>query len=242
MTVAMDVVRSKMPVSYERAKQALEKCSTIDECKDWTDKAAALAAYGRQAKDETLVRSAQHIKARALKRMGELIEQIKPKRGGRPRKETRGGAPPSLNMRKSAGEAAGISPDQMKQAQRIGRVPEEKFEKAFENGKPPTMAALARLGTTKRKIEREMDDPRAARFDNIIRSMKRAAPLAEKLNNELTSISLNVKKLGVMDLGGVGSLRLTFELAALDDGLKKLGSLGETFDVLKKSFGGNNGT
>jgi len=42
----------------------------------------ALASYNRQAKDETLLKTAVRIQSRAITRAGELIEQIEPSKGG----------------------------------------------------------------------------------------------------------------------------------------------------------------
>ncbi|MCA1775561.1 MAG: hypothetical protein LC676_08130 [Loktanella sp.] len=53
--------------------------------------------------------------ARAIRRAGELINQIKSARGAR---TDLGGAPPL--SRKQAAADAGMSPDQAKQAQRVG--------------------------------------------------------------------------------------------------------------------------
>ncbi len=40
---------ARLPRTYEAAKAALSECQQVDECKDWADKAAALASYARQA-------------------------------------------------------------------------------------------------------------------------------------------------------------------------------------------------
>lgn len=67
---------AKLPIVYERATQALAECSRIDECKEWANKAEALASYARQSKDETLRKMADRIQARAIRRCGELLKQI----------------------------------------------------------------------------------------------------------------------------------------------------------------------
>ena len=48
--VAIDDVR--LPQVDESAKQALAKCTQVDECRDWADKSMALAAYAKQSKEE----------------------------------------------------------------------------------------------------------------------------------------------------------------------------------------------
>jgi len=48
----------------------------MDECKSWADKAEALSSYAKQANDNTLHRLADRIQARAIRREGELLEEI----------------------------------------------------------------------------------------------------------------------------------------------------------------------
>ena len=64
----------RLPVAYVNAKHALTECSRLDECKDWSDKAAALASYAKQANDDTLHKMAVRIQARAIRRCGELLK------------------------------------------------------------------------------------------------------------------------------------------------------------------------
>ena len=78
-----DISSARLPATYEAAKNALSECSRIDECKEWADKAEALASYARQAKDEQLRKMADRIQARAIRRCGELLKQIEPKQGAR---------------------------------------------------------------------------------------------------------------------------------------------------------------
>jgi hypothetical protein len=73
---ALSTVNAQLPQSYERAKEALSTCSSIDECKDWSDKAMALASYARQADDKTLENYAIRIRSRAIRRAGELLKQF----------------------------------------------------------------------------------------------------------------------------------------------------------------------
>ena len=40
---------ARLPRTYEAARAALAECQQLDECKDWADKAAALASYAKQA-------------------------------------------------------------------------------------------------------------------------------------------------------------------------------------------------
>ena len=60
-------------IKYEAACRALAECKSFDEVKSWSDKAAAMQAYGRMAKDKTLEVDAAEIRIRAERRLGELI-------------------------------------------------------------------------------------------------------------------------------------------------------------------------
>ena len=71
-----DIATAKLPAAYTVAKRALAECGKIDECKDWADKAAALASYAKQSKDESLFKAAARIQARAIRRCGELLKEI----------------------------------------------------------------------------------------------------------------------------------------------------------------------
>lgn len=74
--MSMSVADAPLPVRYEAAKTAIAECAKLDECKDWADKAEALRSYARQAGDDSLVKMANRIRDRALRRAGELLKQF----------------------------------------------------------------------------------------------------------------------------------------------------------------------
>jgi hypothetical protein len=143
------LANAKLPGAYAVAKRVLAECEKIDECKDWADKAAALASYAKQSKDEPLFKAAARIQARAIRRCGELLKEIEAKHTGRP-PEIRNDAVPNSETRKSAAEKAGLSERQQKTAVRVANVPEEEFETQVESDSPPTVTALAGQGTQKK--------------------------------------------------------------------------------------------
>ena len=144
-----NIADARLPAAYETAKQALAECSRIDECQNWADKAAALASYARQARDDTLLNFATRIKTRALDRCGELLRQIPASPGGRP--ETKDAADLSLSPRQQAAQDAHLSERQRKTALRINSIPRERFEALVESEKPPTATQLAEMGKKKRQ-------------------------------------------------------------------------------------------
>lgn len=134
------IAGARLPVVYEAAKTALSECNRIDECKDWSDKAEALASYAKQAQDSELRKMADRIQARAHRRCGELLEEIEPAAN---QHTARGDAPPS---RSAAAREAGLSRDQKRTALRVARIPSEEFEAAVESDDPPTVTELSERG------------------------------------------------------------------------------------------------
>jgi hypothetical protein len=140
------VVNAVLPERYENAKSALAKCATVDECKDWADKAAALASYAKQADDPSLYNMAVKIKARAIRRCGDLLKEIEPAKNQHDAADrARAGTLPST--RNGVARDAGLSAHQSKQALRVASVPEPEFEAAVESPEPPTVTELAERGT-----------------------------------------------------------------------------------------------
>jgi hypothetical protein len=142
------IADAKLPAAYESAKTALAECSRLDECKDWADRAEALASYAKQAGDESLRKTADRIQARAIRRCGELLREIEPNKGGRPADEKLGRAPALVSppTRKEAAKEAGLSSHQQKTAIRVANVSADDFEEAVESEAPPTVTALAQRG------------------------------------------------------------------------------------------------
>jgi len=87
------------------------------------------ASYAKQAGDETLHRYADRIKARAVRRCGELAMAMATSKGGG-NQRTGVGVHPSA--RKANGHAAGLSDHQLKQAIRVANVPETDFERQVD--------------------------------------------------------------------------------------------------------------
>ncbi len=139
-----NIASAKLPAVYENAKTALTECSRIDECADWSDKAAALASYAKQAGDSSLHKMAIRIQARAIERCGELLKAYDGRGGDRSKTEgAHGSAPPT---QREAAAAAGLSEHQQLQAVRVANVPREEFEQQVESDDPPTVTELAEQG------------------------------------------------------------------------------------------------
>jgi hypothetical protein len=163
------VQTAQLPGRYEAAKVALRECARIDECKDWRDKALAMASYARQAQDETLMKLAVRIQARASRRSGELMKLFQ-RQGART--ELSEGSDTKLLTQRQAAVEAGISKSQEVQARRIAEIPEEEFEALVESDDPPTLSKLAEIG---RKVSENIKPPGFAEATQMIGQLKEFA-------------------------------------------------------------------
>lgn len=170
---------AKLPPNYERAMVALERCVAVDECKEWADKAAALASYARQADEDDLYKNAMRIKGRAIRRMGELAKALESAQGKRSDLELRAGKSPKLSERDAVTKAAGLTPKQVKTAMQVASIPKREFERLIEADAPPTVTELAKLGT--KPVQRSashLNGRDAAEFSDAIKVRGRLRDLA----------------------------------------------------------------
>lgn len=142
------VADARLPATYEAAKTALATCEQIDECAEWANKMEALASYARQSENDELLKHCLRIKARAIRRAGELLNEIEPGQGARDGK--READTPLPFNRTEAASSAGLSPHQAKQAVRVANVPRQEFERQVESSEPPTVTKLAEQGKATR--------------------------------------------------------------------------------------------
>jgi hypothetical protein len=103
-----------------------------------------LASYARQLNDEALMAHCQRIQARAIRRAGEVLDEIEPAANQHDARARDGAGPSS---RSEAATAAGLSPHQRRTALRVAAVPPDQFEKLVDSEHPPTITKLAELGT-----------------------------------------------------------------------------------------------
>lgn len=181
-----NIAKAKLPPSYEAAKMALAKCEHLDEVKDWADKMAALASYARQAEDEALEKMCMRIRGRAVRRVGEMLKQVKrEEHAGRPKTKGLNNGSPGGPIISAAGAAreAGISPKAAKTAMRVANVPEEKFEEEIESDDPPTVKELAEMAPSPPKpiIDLRGRDPKEFKISTNVQGA--IVDLAETLED-----------------------------------------------------------
>ena len=139
-------------VKYEAARLALAECKSFDEAKSWVDKAEAMRAYGRMAKDKTMEIDAAEIRLRAERRLGEMLleqkETIGLNRGtagaGRPSLGGSKSEPPKSSSIPTLAEA-GIDKKLSMRAQQYASVPPEEFEAVVENWRDKVSADGVRV-------------------------------------------------------------------------------------------------
>jgi len=162
MTPKIQSVRdAKLPATYVNAQRALADCSRLDECKTWADKAAAMASYAKQSQDETLMKTAIRIQARAIRRCGELLKQIE---GGSTAHRRRVAPDPSTSTRKGSAYSAGLSDRERKTAIRIANVPKADFERAVESNSPPSLTELSEAGKREAANREYLTSPKPPGF------------------------------------------------------------------------------
>jgi len=119
---------------YEAARAALAAAHRVDEVKSIRDKAQAMAAYAKQARDTQMVQWATEIKVRAERRCGEMLRDAAETGQRAPQQQQAGGVyhdgtpPPSLRD-------LGITRNQSSRYQKLAAMPDEHFETAVETAK-----------------------------------------------------------------------------------------------------------
>lgn len=207
-------------VKYDAAIYALAECKAIDEVKTWADKAAAMQAYGRMAKNKTLEVDAAEIRIRAERRLGQLLVAQK-ESGGLNQGALKNGpalvthedgkTPPKLSD-------VGISYDLSSKAQKLAAVPEAEFESEVGQWRERVQSEGARVSTRlqaagDRELKKEPVEPEYTELDSLrdlvdelqaelavarmgsedTEEKQQAAKLIAELRQEVKNLSINLK-------------------------------------------------
>lgn len=106
---------AKFPENYQAACKAMEACLEFDEVKEWSNKAAMMAAYAKQAENKSMLTMAEKIIVRAEQRIGEFLNELA---AGKTLKEVAADA-------KMSSHRAGI-------ARTLTKIPKEKLDQAMD--------------------------------------------------------------------------------------------------------------
>jgi hypothetical protein len=128
-------------IRYEQARNALAECHRVDEVKDIRDKAEAMAAYARQAKDQELILWATEIKVRAERKAGAMLTEMaargeRAKQGDGPKFDPANSSIAELATDKPKTLAElGVSKRESHRWQSLAGMTEEHFETAVATAK-----------------------------------------------------------------------------------------------------------
>ena len=137
-------------VKYEQARHALAECARVDEAKSIADKAQALAAYARQAKDTELEERAVEIRERAKIRLGELTLS-------HPR-TNKDGPKAGTDSKVEELKEAGVSKSEYNRCEHLARKSDEEREAHIERKKEQVRARHNRERTHFSGAQSEEDE------------------------------------------------------------------------------------
>lgn len=136
-------------VKYDAACRAIAEARAVDEVKDIRDKATALAAYGRVAKNKELELDAAEIRIRAERRLGEIMamqresgELARPPGSNQHKKVDRVIEKPEANPPTLAD--VGIDKNLADRARKLAAVASEDFERTLSEHRDEQKAVTAR--------------------------------------------------------------------------------------------------
>ena len=197
-------------VRYEAARTALAEAHRVDEVKDIRDKAEAMAAYARQAKDQELILWATEIKVRAERKAGELLAQV-------PRQQSSGRPPANSIDRQTDYQKAladsGLTQSAAYQYERLAAMPEDHFETAVAMAKDTagqvTTAFMLREAGKARPHKKltKADESRLAQLDEakgasmlvgyarmVLRAMRERDSLSEQERTVLGTLKAEIER------------------------------------------------
>lgn len=185
-------------VLYNTARTALAEAYRVDEVKNIRDKAEAMAAYARQAKDKEMILWVTEIKVRAERRAGQLLAEM-PKAKG----TVLNGRTDNGDYRQSHDVTAetladlGISKNDSSRWQKLAAVSDEKFEHAVAAAKEVagevTTAAMLRASAPLPKPAPTEPDDGMLTSDELHAQMVETQAENEQLQERVTLMAKDDK-------------------------------------------------
>lgn len=145
--IKSELPQVQLPENYQRAVAAIAECFTMDECKEWANKAAAAASYYKQSKDHTMEEQAKRIRLRALLRCYELIKELgDPVKGPGTMRLVPGKGRIIPAIQDEARKRIGVPYGLFNNLADASSVPRPKREVLIEHSPPISLQQLAREG------------------------------------------------------------------------------------------------
>lgn len=180
MSALAPITQANPLALYDRMCTAIAECSRVDEAKDIRDKAMALEAYYKQARNLDAEREAANVRLRAERRVGELLrelERTEPRDrnpAGRAGMETlsddgtkfqsiseqarcKGPSPYAATLAQQ-----GISRQTAHKYQSLAAMPQADFDRALSGPEKPTTAAVLRHADARRQAHNPAPAPRVS--------------------------------------------------------------------------------
>lgn len=142
-----DITNAMLPTLYTESCDALDKCARIDECREWSNKAHALASYAKQSLNTALEDCAKRIRNRATLRAAELLQEIDARgniRGNNP-SDKRTASEPFISRTKTA-EDHGYTKAQRATMSRLVNLPRAQFHVLNEATPAPSLNQIVAAG------------------------------------------------------------------------------------------------
>lgn len=157
---------------YDTAKRALAEARAVDEVKDILDKAEAMRVYALRAEDTQLFADASEIKDRAIRRLGEIIDEQKKTVGlnagtagkGRPKLGAPQRVAPNIIPTLAS---VGISHNLSSRAQKVAQIPKAQFEAALVVHRKEMLAKADKFSTDVIKKARKVDKKNVHEFSTL---------------------------------------------------------------------------
>lgn len=127
--IRREIDSTPLPFNFKAAELAVRQCARVDEAKDIANKAEAIATYAREIRDMTMHDEAKRIVLRAMRRMGELLEEYEKEHG--------------LDAKRKLGRQLGSAAKRCK-AEALARLPEAAWEKHLAKSPVPTPTMIMR--------------------------------------------------------------------------------------------------
>lgn len=184
-------------VRYEAARTALAEAHKIDEVKDIRDKAEAMAAYARQAKDLELIQWATEIKVRAERRAGQMLADELPADKGRSNVAKSLISPGSYDTTPGAKLSDfGVTKDQSSAWQKLAAMPEEHFETAVSAAKEAAGQVTTAFMLREAKRNDPKPEPKPATHTETPKP-----PVEDKLREQIKALKEEIEQLKITTAG-----------------------------------------